>query len=49
MKRKATARKKPTWCPKSGGPFAKYEGIGNPGIGSGMKSINRWLRNLRGR
>ena len=28
--------------------FAKYRGIGNPGIGSGKKSINRWLRDLRG-
>jgi AbrB family looped-hinge helix DNA binding protein len=31
-----------------GSPFAKYQGIGNPGIGSGMKKINRWLRDLRG-
>ena len=28
--------------------FAKYRGIGNPGIGSGRKKINRWLRDLRG-
>jgi antitoxin PrlF len=28
--------------------FAKYEGVGNPGIGSGKKNINRWLRELRG-
>ena len=28
--------------------FAKYQGIGNPGIGSGIKKINRWLRDLRG-
>jgi antitoxin PrlF len=28
--------------------FAKYRGIGNPGIGSGKKNINRWLRELRG-
>jgi len=28
--------------------FAKYQGIGNPGIGSGMKNINHWLRELRG-
>ena len=27
--------------------FAKYQGIGNPGIGSGMKNISRWLRDLR--
>ena len=30
-------------------PFAKYAGIGNPGIPSGRKGINRWLRELRGR
>jgi bifunctional DNA-binding transcriptional regulator/antitoxin component of YhaV-PrlF toxin-antitoxin module len=29
--------------------FAKYRGIGNPGIGSRRKSISRWLRTLRGR
>ena len=29
-------------------PFAKYRGIGNPGIGSGRQAINRWIRNLRG-
>jgi antitoxin PrlF len=29
-------------------PFAKYEGIGNPGIGKGRKAIQRWLRELRG-
>jgi len=28
--------------------FSKYRGIGNPGIGSGRKSIGRWLRGLRG-
>ncbi|HEV3305664.1 MAG TPA: AbrB/MazE/SpoVT family DNA-binding domain-containing protein [Candidatus Sulfotelmatobacter sp.] len=28
--------------------FAKYRGIGNPGIGSGRKNIARWLRELRG-
>jgi AbrB family looped-hinge helix DNA binding protein len=28
--------------------FSKYRGIGNPGIGSGRKSIGRWLRELRG-
>ena len=27
--------------------FSKYRGIGNPGIGSGRKSISRWLRGLR--
>jgi antitoxin PrlF len=30
-------------------PFAKYRGIGNRGIGSGRKSINRWIREMRGR
>ncbi len=29
--------------------FEKYRGIGNPGIGSGRKAINRWLRELRGK
>jgi antitoxin PrlF len=29
--------------------FAKYRGIGNRGIGSGKKAINRWVRELRGR
>lgn len=28
--------------------FEKYRGIGNPGIGSGKKAINRWLREMRG-
>jgi AbrB family looped-hinge helix DNA binding protein len=26
----------------------KYRGIGTPGIGSGRKAINRWLREMRG-
>lgn len=30
-------------------PFAKYRGIGNPGIGSGRKAILKWFRELRGR
>jgi AbrB family looped-hinge helix DNA binding protein len=29
-------------------PFAKYSGIGNPGIPAGIDGINRWLRELRG-
>ena len=29
--------------------FAKYRGIGNRGIGSGKKAINRWIREMRGR
>jgi AbrB family looped-hinge helix DNA binding protein len=30
-------------------PFAKYRGIGNPGIGSGRQAISRWIRETRGR
>jgi AbrB family looped-hinge helix DNA binding protein len=30
-------------------PFARYRGIGNAGIGSGKKAINRWTREMRGR
>jgi antitoxin PrlF len=29
-------------------PFAKYMGIGNPGIGKGRKAIQKWMRELRG-
>lgn len=29
--------------------FSKYRGIGNPGIASGKKAINKWLRESRGR
>jgi AbrB family looped-hinge helix DNA binding protein len=29
-------------------PFAKYMGIGNPGIGKGKKAIQKWMRELRG-
>jgi AbrB family looped-hinge helix DNA binding protein len=29
-------------------PFAKYAGIGNPGIGKGRKGIQKWLREIRG-
>ena len=29
--------------------FAKYRGIGNPGLPAGRKAIQRWLRDLRGR
>jgi AbrB family looped-hinge helix DNA binding protein len=29
-------------------PFAKYQGIGNPGIGSGRKAIVKYVRELRG-
>ena len=30
-------------------PFAKFKGIGNPGIGLGREGIVRWMRELRGR
>jgi AbrB family looped-hinge helix DNA binding protein len=30
------------------GRFAKYRGIGNPGIGSGKGSIKHWVRKMRG-
>jgi antitoxin PrlF len=29
-------------------PFAKYMGIGNPGIGKGKKALQKWMRELRG-
>lgn len=29
-------------------PFAKYRGIGNPGIGSGLEAINKYIREMRG-
>lgn len=28
--------------------FSKFRGIGNPGIATGRKSIERWLRGMRG-
>lgn len=30
-------------------PFAKYQGIGNPGMPSGRKALRRWFREMRGR
>ena len=33
---------------RNGSVFAKYAGIGNPGIGSGRKGIQKWLREIRG-
>ena len=30
-------------------PFAKYRGIGNPGMASGRRGITGWLRQMRGR
>ena len=28
--------------------FSRYRGIGTPGIASGRKAINKWLREMRG-
>jgi hypothetical protein len=33
---------------KTKSAFSKYRGIGNPGIGSGRKHINLWLRGFHG-
>jgi len=38
-------RVRPVRCKST---FSKYRGIGNPEIGSGRRSIRRWLRGLRG-
>lgn len=32
---------------KKESPFAKYRGIGNPEIDSGLKSINKYIREIR--
>jgi len=29
-------------------PFAKYRGIGTPGIGKGRRGIQKWIREIRG-
>ena len=29
-------------------PFARFRGIGNPGIPAGRQGITRWIRGLRG-
>jgi hypothetical protein len=34
---------------KQGSAFAKYRGIGNPGVPSGRASVVRLVRQLRGR
>jgi AbrB family looped-hinge helix DNA binding protein len=34
---------------KANSPFAKYQGIGTPGIGRGRKAILRYFRQMRGR
>ena len=34
---------------RHGSRFAKYRGIGHPGIPSGRQGVRRWLRDLRGR
>lgn len=28
--------------------FAKYAGIGNPGMGSGRKAVQKWIKEIRG-
>jgi AbrB family looped-hinge helix DNA binding protein len=33
---------------RSQSAFAKYRGIGNPGIGPGRKGIAEWIKDLRG-
>jgi AbrB family looped-hinge helix DNA binding protein len=33
---------------RSRSAFSKYRGIGNPGIAPGRKSIDKWLRGIRG-
>ncbi len=33
---------------RAASPFAKYRGIGNPGIPSGREGIRRWFREMRG-
>jgi AbrB family looped-hinge helix DNA binding protein len=33
---------------RSRSAFPKYRGIGNPGIATGRKSIEKWLRRMRG-
>ena len=33
---------------KGRSPFARYRGIGNPGISTGRQAIIRWIRTLRG-
>ena len=33
---------------RSKSAFSKYRGIGNPGISTGRKSIDKWLRGIRG-
>jgi antitoxin PrlF len=34
---------------RSRSPFEKYEGIGNPGMPSGRKALQKWFREFRGR
>jgi AbrB family looped-hinge helix DNA binding protein len=33
---------------RSQSAFSKYRAIGNPGIATGRKSIEKWLRGMRG-
>ena len=34
--------------PETESPFAKYQGIGNPGLPRGRKAIIRYIRKMRG-
>ncbi len=34
---------------RTGSPFEKYRGIGNPGVGSGRRAIGQWMRSIRGK
>jgi hypothetical protein len=45
-KPRITAKAEP---PQTESPFEKHRGIGNPGIPSGRKSVNRHIRRLRNR
>ena len=35
------------WPVRTRSAFSKYRGIGTPGIASGRKSIEKWLRGMR--
>jgi hypothetical protein len=48
MKKQAKVRSKGQITARKESPFAKYMGIGNPGIGKGKKALQRWMRELRG-
>lgn len=37
-----------SYSAKTESPFAKYQGIGNPGLPRGRKAIIRFMRKMRG-